>query len=100
MDPNLNGNDGPFELVDRPLLEVVWKLGFDFEVFDHQLLAAVAARPLAPCSRRQLTFPEQTVASTAPRQTRQGGKVRPFPRFFALFFSNPRPYFRVLTQAN
>ena len=77
MDPNLNGNDGPLELVDRPLLEVVWKLGLDFEVFDHQLLAAVAARPLAPCSR-QLTFPEETVASATPRQTRQGGKVRPF----------------------
>ena len=79
-DPNLNGNDGPFELVDRPLLEVVRKLGFDLEVLDHQLLAAVAARtPWAPRSR-QLTFPEQTVAAsaTAPRQTRQGGKVRPF----------------------
>ena len=80
-DPNLNGNDGPFELVDRPLLEVVGKLGLDLEVLDHQLLAAVAARtPLAPRSPRQLTFPEQTVAAsaTAPRQTRQGGKVRPF----------------------
>ena len=80
-DPNLDGNDGPFELVDRPLLEVVRKLGFDLEVLDHQLLAAVAARtPLAPRSR-QLTFPEQTVAAAAaaaPRQTRQGGKVRPF----------------------